>query len=206
MIFMRKHLNSMQNRRFVLSGLTAIGAASALPGSALAYSAGEANTLITRVVAEITTIINSGRSQAAMFGDFERLFARYADVPRIAQLVLGPDNRRATPAQRAAFAEAFKGYMARKYGRRFREFIGGRLEVNNTRAVKSFYEVSTTAYLAGEAPFEVVFVVADSNGRFIDMKIEGISLIKAERTEIGSMLDRRGGDISRMIEALKQAG
>lgn len=206
MIFTRKQLSNIASRRDVLSGLSAFGISAFLAGPALAYSTAKAEALITRVVADITSIINSGRSESAMFRDFERLFATYADVPRIAQLVLGPDNRRATPAQRSAFAAAFQRYMARKYGRRFREFIGGRLEVNGTRAVKSYYEVSTTAHLAGEAPFAVDFVVADSNGRFIDMKIEGISLIKAERTEIGSMLDRRRGNIDALIADLKRAG
>ena len=206
MTFTKRHLSSIYNRRFVLSGLSASVLTTALAGSAWAFSTSKAEALITRVVAEITSIINSGRSESAMFRDFERLFSAYADVPRIAQLVLGPDNRRASSAQRAAFAVAFQGYMARKYGRRFREFIGGRIVVNGTRPVKSFYEVSTTAHLAGSAPFVVVFVVADSNGRFIDMKIEGISLIKAERTEIGAMLDRRRGDIDALIADLKRAG
>jgi len=199
-------MSSMPDRRYFLSGLTAVGLVAALPGRASAFSTAEANALITKVVADITSIINSGRSESSMFVKFERLFATYADVPRIAQLVLGPDNRRATAAERVAFTKAFQGYMSRKYGRRFREFIGGKIVVNGTRAVKSYYEVVTTALLTGEAPFEVVFVVADSNGLFIDMKIEGISLIKAERTEIGSMLDRRKGNIGLLIEDLKAAG
>ncbi len=199
-------MNSIPDRRFVLSGLAALGFAAALPGRALAFSTTQAEALITRVVADITTIINSGRSKSAMFSDFERLFATYADVPRIGQMVLGPDSRSATPAQRTAFAKAFQVYISRKYGRRFREFIGGKVVVNSTRPVKSYYEVTTTALLAGEAPFEVVFVVADSNGRFIDMLIEGISLIKSERAEIGAMLDRRKGNIDQLIQDLKSAG
>ena len=206
MTSMKRPMNNVATRRSVIASLSALGLMAAWPGTALAFSTSQANALITRVVADITAIINSGRSQTAMFGDFQRLFAAYADVPRIAQLVLGPDSRRATEAQRAAFASAFQGYMARKYGRRFREFIGGKIVVKETVQVKSFYEVFTTALLAGEAPFEVVFVVADANGRFIDIKIEGISLIKAERTEIGAMLDRRRGNIDQMIADLKQAG
>ncbi len=41
---------------------------------------------------------------------------------------------------------------------------------------------------------------------FIDMKIEGISLIKAERSEIGTLLDQRKGDLDRLIEDLKSLG
>lgn len=206
MTFMMRALSNMQDRRSFLTGVAVIGAVVAFPMRALAFSPAQAEALITKVVAEITSIINSGKPLSSMIGSFERLFATYADVPRVAQLVLGADNRRATPTERTAFAKAFQGYMARKYGKRFREFIGGKITVNKTRTVKTYYEVVTTAQTAQWAPYEVIFVVADSNGRFIDMVIEGISLIKAERTEIGAMLDRRGGNISQMIEDLKKAG
>jgi phospholipid transport system substrate-binding protein len=206
MTFMMKALSKMQDRRSVLFGLAAIGAASVFPMRAFAFSPAQAEAQITKVVADITSIINSGKPVSSMIGSFERLFATYADVPRVAQLVLGADNRRATPAERTAFAKSFQGYMARKYGKRFREFIGGKITVNKTRTVKTYYEVVTTAQTAQWAPYEVIFVVANTNGRFIDIVIEGISLIKAERTEIGAMLDRRGGNISQMIEDLQKAG
>lgn len=206
MTFMMKALSKMQDRRSVLFGLAAIGAASLFPMRAFAFSPAQAEAQITKVVADITSIINSGKPVSSMIGSFERLFATYADVPRVAQLVLGADNRRATPAERTAFAKSFQGYMARKYGKRFREFIGGKITVNKTRTVKTYYEVVTTAQTAQWAPYEVIFVVANTNGRFIDIVIEGISLIKAERTEIGAMLDRRGGNISQMIEDLQKAG
>ncbi len=199
-------MSELISRRFVLSGLGAIAAAVIAPRPARALSSSQAEGLIRQVVSEITSIINSGGSLSAMIGRFERLFARYGDVSRIAQLVLGPDSRRASPAQRSAFAQAFQGYMARKYGKRFREFIGGSVTVRGTRAVKSFFEVVTMAKTAGYAPYEVVFVVSGTNGRFIDMRIEGISLIKSERTEIGAMLDRRGGNIDQLIQDLKRAG
>lgn len=196
----------MQNRRTMLVGLAAFGLVGMLPVRSMALTSAQAQAQITRVVNDITAIINSGQSANQMFAQFEQLFARYADVPRVAQLVLGPPNRSASASQRSAFTQAFQVYMARKYGRRFREFIGGKLVVNGARAVKSYHEVSTTALLAGEAPFEVTFVVDDSSGRFIDMLIEGISLIKSERAEIGAMLDQRRGDLDRLITDLRSAG
>ena len=116
------------------------------------------------------------------------------------------DGRAASASQKRAFTQAFQGYVGRKYGKRFREFIGGRIEVQDAKQVKSFYEVRTITTITGHAPFEVVFVVSDHNGRFIDMKIEGISLVKSERSEIGAMLDRRRGDLNKLIADLKTAG
>ena len=98
--------------------------------------------------------------------------------------------------------------MARKYGKRFREFIGGRLEVQGVKQVKSFYQVRTIAHLRGEAPFEVDFHVSDRSGKdlFFNMYIEGINMLLTEREEIGAMLDRRKGNIDALIRDLKTAG
>ena len=107
-----------------------------------------------------------------------------------------------------AFTSAFQGYLARKYGKRFREFIGGKIEVREATALKSFYQVKTTAILRGESPFDVTFMVSDVSGKdlFFDMLIEGISLLKAEKSEVGAMLDRRKGNLANLIVDLKTAG
>lgn len=180
----------------------------ALPRGALALTDRQARDLVSRVVGEIDRVINSGKSESAMFADFEKIFRRYADVQTIARSVLGPDARSASSVQLTAFADAFTGYLSRKYGRRFREFVGGVVEVHEARQVKSFYEVRTTSKLQGQAPFDVTYLVSDRSGKdlFFDMLIEGISLLKTERTEIGAMLDKRRGDINLLTLDLRRAG
>ncbi|KGB82461.1 MAG: ABC transporter substrate-binding protein [Pseudomonadota bacterium] len=196
------------SRRAALAGLIALPAAFALPRSAFALNTAEARALIDGLVAEINRVINSGMSEAKMFVAFENIFIKYSDVPIIARSALGIAARSATPSQMEAFTVAFRGYLSRKYGRRFREFIGGRLEVNEARAVKSFYEVKTTAYLKGEAPFDVTFLVSDKSGRdlFFNMYIEGVNMVASERTEIGAMLDQRRGNIDLLTQDLRKAG
>jgi len=195
-------------RRVFLAGSASVGVLAASPGAALALTAQQARALVDRVVADINTIIGSGKSETAMYRDFEKIFANYAYVSGIARTVLGPPARAASKAEMAAFTTAFQGYMGRKYGKRFREFIGGKIQVKGARKLKSFFEVTTTATLAGEAPFTVTFMVSDVSGKglFFDMLIEGISLLKVEKSEIGSMLDRRNGNLGALISDLKTAG
>jgi phospholipid transport system substrate-binding protein len=189
------------SRRGLVAALVAGAAVVALPRGALALTVEQARGLVDNTVADINSIISSGASEAAMLREFEKLFARYADVPTIARSALGPAARQASNDQLAGFTRAFQGYISRKYGRRFREFIGGRIEVNEARAVKSYYEVITTAYLSGEAPFEVRFHVSDKAGKslFFNIIIEGVNMLASERTEIGALLDQRGGDLDRLI-------
>ncbi len=204
---MRTPLSSDLTRRGLLVGIAA-GAAVSLARPAAALTVGEAKALIDRVVGEINAIIGSGKSEGGMIADFERLFARYADLSFIAPSVLGPPARNLSSTQMRAYAGALQGYISRKYGRRFREFIGGRIVVNDARQVRSYYEVNSQAHLRGRAPFDVRWIVSDRSGRnlFRDLIIEGVSMLAAERTEVRAMLDRRRGDIAALTADLQRAG
>ena len=174
----------------------------ALPVRALTVE--QSRDLINKAIGEVNATINSGKSEKAMLGDFERIFATYADVPTIARSALGPAAKSATPAQMAAFTKAYQGYISRKYGRRFREFIGGKIEVTDAKPYKSYYEVISTATLQGEAPFDLRWWVGDKSGKnlFFNIIIEGVNMLASERTEIGALLDKNGGSIDKLIATL----
>jgi phospholipid transport system substrate-binding protein len=195
----------MLSRRAFGTGIAAGLTVLALPRAAMALTVDQARALIDKAVADVNRIISSGASEGAMLAEFEKLFARYADVATIARSALGVAARSASKAQMAGFTKAYKGYISRKYGRRFREFIGGKIEVNDARAIKSYYEVVSTAYLQGEAPFDLRWHVSDKSGKqqFFNIIIEGVNLLASERTEIGALLDKRGGDLDALIADLK---
>ena len=195
-------------RRGILAGLVSTAALAATAPRAFALSEDEAKRLIDSAVGDINKVINSGKSENQMYSDFERIFWKYADVPTIARSALGPPAREASAAQIKAFTDAFAGYLSRKYGKRFRDFIGGQIEVQNSRAVKNFQEVQAVALLRGQPPFAISFMVSDRSGsdKFFDLLIEGISLLKSERSEIGAMLDKRRGDIDALVSDLQRAG
>lgn len=195
----------LTRRSFTLSAVAAL-IAPAVPAFALNQAG--ASRLVGTVVDSINSVIASGKSEAAMIAEFERIFIRYSDVPTIARYALGVAGRSASSAQMRAFTTAFTGYISRKYGKRFREFIGGRLEVQSSKPVKSFYEVRTLAFIPGSSPFDVTFLVSDQSGKdlFFNMFIEGVNLLLTERDEIGAMLDQRRGNLDQLIVDLKKAG
>jgi phospholipid transport system substrate-binding protein len=180
--------------------------AASLPIAAQALTVDQARGLIDKAVADVNRIISSGKSEQAMFADFEKVFAKYADVPVIARSALGPVARTATSAQLSAFTKAYQGYISRKYGRRFREFIGGSIEVTDAKPIKTYFEVISVARLQGEAPFDLRWHVSDKSGRnlFFNIIIEGVNMLATERAEIGALLDKRKGNIDTLIADLKK--
>ena len=201
-----KTLNkSILKRRDLLIGF----ATSFLTSSAFAFSADDATLLVSKVVGEINSVISSGKSEQAMIVDFEKIFAKYADVNIIARSALGPPARSASSKQLKKFTTTFRGYMARKYGKQFRTFIGGEINVEKTTDRGKFFEVSalvtSSLYFT---PFDVTFRVSDRSGQnlFFDIIIEGISLLSSERVEIGALLDARKGSIDRLTNDLEKLG
>lgn len=195
-------------RRGLLGLAGAALAATALPLPAFALSDAEAKSLIDTALGEVYRVINSGKPEAAMFKDFEAIFTRYADVNTIARSALGVAARSASAKDLADYTLAFRGYIGRKYGRRFRDFIGSKIEVVGARKVKTFWEVKSIAHLKGEAPFETLWHVSDKSGKnlFFNIIIEGVNMLAAERSEVGAMLDANKGDIRGLIATLQKSG
>ncbi|MFT7593243.1 MAG: phospholipid transport system substrate-binding protein [Paracoccaceae bacterium] len=198
-------INFQFRRMFVTTALVAPLLA-ALPMPALALTESGARGLVDNLVGEINKVIVSTGSDSAKVREFEKIFVRYADVAIMARYAIGVDARRASKSQMRSFTTAFQGYISRKYGKRFREFVGGRIEVKTSRKIKAGYEIRSTAYLSGQSPFDVTFLVSDKSGKdkFFNMYIEGVNLLLTERTEIGAMLDKRKGDIDKMIADLSK--
>ena len=115
-----------------------------------------------------------------MVKQFEKIFKSYADVPTIARYALGNDARALSKSQ---------------------------IVVQKSRPIKSFFEVETLAHLKGWEPFTVSFLVSNRSGKllFFNMFIEGINMLLSERTEIGAMLDKRRGNIEKVMEDLQKS-
>lgn len=194
-------------RRSFATSLLSVAALTVVPLPAMAFDVNSARAMIDKAIGEVNRVINSGKSEVAMYGDFEAIFTRYADVPIIARSALGVAARSASASQMKAFTLAFRGYISRKYGRRFREFIGGKIEVVDAKQLKSYYEVISVARLRGQAPFDLRWHVSSKSGKdlFFNIIIEGVNMLASERTEIGAMLDKRRGDINALIQDLKTA-
>ena len=198
-------MNDTITRRGLVVAAGATALLGLLPRPAAALDTASARALIDMAIGDVNKVINSGKPEQAMYKDFEGIFARYADVPAIARSALGPAARGASAGQMSAFTKAYQGYIGRKYGRRFREFIGGRIEVVDAKPLKSYFEVISVAHLQGEAPFDLRWHVSNKSGRdlFFNIIIEGVNMLATEREEVAALLKQRGGDIDRLVADLK---
>lgn len=192
-------------RRSLLAGLAGAAFIGLAPPAA-AQAGNAAAALVERLAAELTTLVNSGRSQAQIYAGFEAILARYADMPAVAGSVLGPPWRAASAGQRQQFVAAFQSYLARKYGAQFREYQNARIVVKGSRdGGRAGVLVQTTVVRPGQKDIAVDWQVSDRSGapKVVNLVIEGVSMLANERAEIGAMLEASRGSVDGLIGQLR---
>ena len=185
-----------------------LAAAALIAGPARAAATDRATALVDTLSAELTRLMNSGRSGSQLYGEFERLLARYADMPAVAASVLGPPWRSASQGQRQGFVAAFQSYLARKYGAQFDEYRNARIEVTGAKdAGKAGVLVLTRVVRPGQQAIAVDWQISERSGqaRVVNLVIEGVSMLATERAEVGAMLEASGGSIDGLIGQLQQS-
>ena len=80
----------MLRRNFLTTSICAGLTLPAVPAFALTEDG--ARGLVTNLVDDINGVIASGKSENAMFRDFERIFARYSDTSYISAYAMGVDG------------------------------------------------------------------------------------------------------------------
>jgi phospholipid transport system substrate-binding protein len=193
-------------RRGALAGLAALAAALALPRAAAATAVSRAEALVGAISADLARVVSAGLPEARLYGEFERILARYGDMPAVAASVLGPPWRSASSARKQAFVAAFQGYVARKYGRQLGEFRGARIDVLGARdAGRAGVLVQTVVVRPGHPNLAVDWQVSERSGtpRAVNLVIEGVSMLANERAEIGAMLDAQRGSLDGLIAQMR---
>ena len=191
-----------KTRRFVMMSFLGIAGLYASP--VFAFKKSDAEKLIKNLTNDVLGAVNEQKSEDIMFSRFEEIFSKYADVPLIARKALGPSWRGASEAQRSAYVSAFRGYMARYYGKRFEEFLGSEIIVSNSRKTSGGFLVGSNIILKDGSSYQAQWHVIDARGKYLmyNLFLEGVSVLSDVRVQIGSMLDKRAGSIDRLIEHL----
>ena len=191
-----------KTRRFIMMSFLGIAGLYASP--IFAFKKSDAEKLIKNLTNDVLGAVNEQKSKDIMFSRFEEIFSKYADVPLIARKALGPTWRGASKAQRSAYVSAFRGYMARYYGKRFEEFLGSEIIVSNSRKTSGGFLVGSNIILKDGSSYQAQWHVIDARGKYLmyNLFLEGVSVLSDVRVQIGSMLDKRAGSIDRLIEHL----
>jgi len=144
----------------------------------------------------------------SLIDDFERLFRQNFDTNTIGRFVLGRHWSQATPQQRQNYLEVFREFVVQTYAQRFSDFSGQRLQIEGTRPAGSSDVMVSTRIVdpSGAPPVAVDWRVRVQDGevKIIDVMVENVSMAITYRNEFNSVIQRQGGNVAGLIQALQQ--
>ncbi|MEM9047631.1 MAG: ABC transporter substrate-binding protein [Pseudomonadota bacterium] len=195
------------SRRHAL-GLCAASGGLAFLGvqASAAVSVADARAFVAATAEELFSIARSGRSVDEQRSAFRAVLERRVAIDAIARACLGIAWRSADGTQKKSYLDAFKHYVAYKYGGRFDEFRNAKLEITNARDFGERGVIVESRGTLGNGETAVVeWGVSDRSGTVLisNIVVEGLSLVTSERELIGGMLERNRGNLDGLITDLK---
>jgi phospholipid transport system substrate-binding protein len=136
---------------------------------------------------------------------FMRVVQRYADVPEIAQHSLGKYAGKLPGGQRARYQRGVATYMARYFALESHNYTVAKYEVGEaTVDANKDVIVQSKVYLITGQTYSVAWRLVWRGGvyKVRDVKVLGFWLTNFQRSEFTAYLDKRNGDISKLIVAL----
>ena len=161
-------------------------------------------TLAEKTVAAIT---RENVSDEAWFEQFKQLSRESFDIDAISRFALGRHWRRATAEQRKEYRSLFADFIVRTYAGRFRQYSGETLTVDGEREVNERDTIVSSRINTPDGPsIRVDWRVRTKDGahKIVDIGVEGVSTVLAQREEFASMIRRGGGDVESLIAELRE--
>ena len=137
---------------------------------------------------------------------FTDLVMSSIDMNLISKFVLSKYWKTATPEQRGAYINAFEEYFISSYANKLDQYSGEKVFIVSSEAAKKFVIVKSNIVRDGADTLKIELnwrlLTRDGQTKIIDLSIEGISLIVAQREEFQSYLSNNDGDLDALIDRL----
>lgn len=200
-------MNAM-NRRLLLStpliaaGLVALpraGRAQVDPASAAAFIQGAGN--------ELVAAINDPRLDLTRRRDrVAATLRRTIDVEGTGRFILGRYARQASPAELAEYNRLFDDIIVRNLSARFGEYRGVKFSLGRSQQrTEEDVLVNTIVERPNTPAFSLDWRVSEVGGhpRVVDVIAEGTSLRLTTRSEYSAVIQRNGGRVASLLDAMR---
>jgi len=169
----------------------------------------------TEATAFVKTMVDNGLnflsnpklSKKQKASKFHSLLNQNFDLDAIGKFAVGRYWRKMTAKQQAEYLSVFKSMLVGVYAARFDEYQGQTVELLNTVVLskKDTLVKSRIITPKGGPEVPVDWRVRHKNGTYkiIDVMVAGVSMSVTQRSDFSSVIQRGGGDVSVLIDHLK---
>ncbi|MCE2918798.1 MAG: phospholipid-binding protein MlaC [Alphaproteobacteria bacterium] len=191
-------------RRALLACIAILGAA---PARAQQMDINRATAFVDRAGQDLVNAINDPRLTLAQRRDRVASILRTAiDIEGTGRFILGRYVRQASPAELQDYLKLFDEIIIRNLSARFGEYRGVKFSLGRSQQrTEEDALVSTLVERPNTAPFTLDWRVAEINGqpRVVDVIAEGTSLRLTTRSEYSAVIQRNGGRVAALLDAMR---
>jgi len=162
---------------------------------------------VRRFADEAIMILSSNQiSKDEKNDQFTNLVMSAIDLNLISQFVLSKTWKSATDNQKERYLSAFKTYFINSYANKLDQYSGEKVIVSGSEEAGKYVIVDTNIVREGTDTLKINLkwrlLNKDGDIRIIDINIEGISLVIAQREEFQSYLANNNGDLDSLIKKI----
>lgn len=194
----------LPSRRLVLAGL--VGLAS-LPARAQQMDLSRATAFVNKAGQELVNAINDPRLNQAQRRDKVASILRAAiDIEGTGRFILGRHVRQASPAELQDYLKLFDEIIIRNLSSRFGEYRGVKFSLGRSQQrTEEDALVGTLIERPNTPSFTLDWRVAEINGqpKVVDVIAEGTSLRLTTRSEYAAVIQRNGGRVASLLDAMR---
>lgn len=195
---------TLGRRRIIgsLLGVMLLGTGSLLtigsaPAAQAEPNADAARQLIENVGNDVLAVLRDpDLSNDQKFDQLVTLLDGPIDLDLVARLILGRHWRTASEQQREEYLELFRAFALHTLASRLDVYGGQEFEITGAKVVGRDDALVSTRIISDGPPLAVDWRVRqkDDNLVAIDVIVAGVSLIVAQRSEFGAVIERQGMD------------
>jgi len=166
----------------------------------------EENFVTSFADSAISILSNDTISEAERTSSFTELVMSSIDLNLISKFVLSKAWKNASDEQKENYLIAFKDYFVSSYANKLDQYTGEKVDVIGSQEAGKYVIVESNIVREGTDTLKInlKWRLLNKNNqiKIIDLNIEGISLVIAQREEFQSFLANNDYDLDKLIEKI----
>jgi len=166
----------------------------------------EENFVTSFANSAISILSNDTISDAERTSSFTELVMSSIDLNLISKFVLSKAWKNASDEQKEEYLIAFKDYFVNSYANKLDQYTGEKVDVIGSQEAGKYVIVESNIIREGTDTLKINLkwrlLNKDNQIKIIDLNIEGISLVIAQREEFQSFLANNDYDLDKLIEKI----
>lgn len=166
-----------------------------------------AEDYVDKIADEVMSLANSGAKGNALRNKFAALLNRYINLRRVANVALGPYQKKISAGEKSELYQLFNNYAAALFVYYVKEFQGREMKVISSIKQGNYLTLDTALILksGGQSKIKWRLEPSGSGYRVFDINVRNVWLTIATKKRFNDVLNKSKGDFEALFAELREA-